>query len=69
MVLGLDLGSPVAAAAVITAAGGVLLALLQALGLVVTGKRERERELYGKAYEAAMRLASDAVSRPTTRVG
>ena len=46
---------PVAlAAAVATAAGAILLALLRAFAFVVTGKRERERKLYGDAYRAAM---------------
>jgi hypothetical protein len=39
---------------VITGGVAVLLALLRAFALVVSGRRERERELYGNAYRAAM---------------
>jgi hypothetical protein len=50
-----DIGlSDPAEAAVITAAAGVLLAILRALALVVTGMRDRQRELYGNAYRVAM---------------
>lgn len=50
-VFGINLG---AEDAVIAAAVTILLALLRAFAYVVTGKRDRERELYGKAYRAAM---------------
>jgi hypothetical protein len=52
-VLGIKISDPAEAAA-ITAAAGILLALLRAFAFVVTGKRERERALYGDAYRAAM---------------
>jgi len=43
-----------AEAAVVTAAAAILLAMLRALALVVTGMRDRQRELYGNAYRVAM---------------
>jgi hypothetical protein len=51
--LGINISNPAEAAA-ITAAATVLLALLRAFAYVITGKRERERALYGDAYRAAM---------------
>jgi hypothetical protein len=46
--------SDLVAPAVITAAAGVLLAFLRGFAYVITGKRERERALYGDAYRAVM---------------
>lgn len=51
--LGIEISDPAEAAA-ITAAAGIVLALLRAFAFVITGKRERERALYGDAYRAAM---------------
>jgi hypothetical protein len=51
--LGLDV-APVVGAALVTLAGGVILAALRGAGLTITGRRERQRELYGRAYRAAM---------------
>jgi hypothetical protein len=53
-IFGLNLGPPAVAAAIVTAVAGILLAVLRAGALVVSGKRERQRDLYGKAYRAAM---------------
>src|SRR6476620_3224974 len=46
--------SGAALGAAITGAVALLLALLRAFAILVSGKRERERELYGNAYRAAM---------------
>jgi hypothetical protein len=51
--LGVKISDPAEAAA-ITAAATVLLALLRAFAFIITGKRERQRALYGDAYRAAM---------------
>lgn len=47
--LGLDVAPAVGAAFVAAAVAG-----LRWIGITVTGRRERERELYGKAYRSAM---------------
>lgn len=52
--MGLDTGAPVVAAAVVTAAGGLLLAGVKALAWIVSGPRDRRRDLYGRAYQNAM---------------
>lgn len=41
-------------AAIIAASGGLVLAALSGLGAYLTGKRHRQRDLYSKAYRAAM---------------
>lgn len=51
--LGADV-APAVGAALVTAGIAVLLAVLRAVGLVITGKRERRRALYSEAYRSAM---------------
>lgn len=52
--LGLDIAPAVGGALVTVIGGTLLLALLRALGTTITQRRERERELFGAAYKAAM---------------
>lgn len=54
VLLGLDFSNPAVAAAAITAAVTILLAILRAVALWSTGKRDRQRELYSQAYKTAM---------------
>jgi hypothetical protein len=53
-VLGLDTGEPEVAAAVIAAASALLLTGLKALAWLISGPRDRRRDLYGQAYQDAM---------------
>lgn len=53
-ILGVDTGEPAVAAAVIGAAGGLLLAGGRAIAWLVSGPRDRRRALYGTAYQDAM---------------
>lgn len=53
--LGIDLGDdPEVKSALIAACVAIVLAALGGLAGYVTGKRERQRDLYSKAYKAAM---------------
>lgn len=53
-ILGLNTGDPAVAAAVIGAAGGLLLAGVRAIAWLVSGPRDRRRALYGTAYQDAL---------------
>jgi hypothetical protein len=52
--LGVDWGQAAVVAALITLFGGLLLALLKAVGISMTTTREREHELYSEAVRAAV---------------
>lgn len=53
-VLGIDIDTPQVEAAVVAACSAIVLAVLGGLARYVTGKRERQRDLYSKAYKAAL---------------
>ncbi|HWI05993.1 MAG TPA: hypothetical protein VNT54_00580 [Solirubrobacteraceae bacterium] len=52
--LGIDGVAPAVAAALIAAAATLSVTLLKALGWLISGPRDRRRQLYGQAYEDAM---------------
>lgn len=54
LLLGLDDAKPQVAAALIAAAGALLLAALRALTWLLSAHRDRRRDLYGRAYQDAM---------------
>jgi hypothetical protein len=51
---GLDATKPQVTAALIAAAGALLLAILRALTWIINAPRDRRRDLYGRAYQDAM---------------
>jgi hypothetical protein len=52
--LGIDTGTPKVDAAIVTGLVTLVSLVLRGVGLVISGQQARQRDLFSKAYEAAM---------------